>query len=682
MTITDNETRKPNRLLKEKSPYLLQHAYNPVDWYPWSEEAFEVARREDKPIFLSIGYSTCHWCHVMGEESFADQDVANLLNQNYISIKVDREERPDIDHIYMSACQALTGSGGWPLTIIMGADKKPFYAATYLPRSSRGNLWGMLELLPHVAGLWETEREHLTQAGESISQHIIEGGIKQTGMPIDEELLQRTFEDYLHLYDRKWGGFGSAPKFPVPHNLLFLLRYYHFKKEGLALEMVEKTLQSMYQGGIYDHIGFGFSRYSTDNEWLVPHFEKMLYDNALLALAYLECYQLTNEDFYAGVAQDIFSYILRDMSGTDGGFYSAEDADSEGEEGKYYLWDMEEIKQVLGEDALSWINAYGISPGGNFQGKNIPNLINRSNFADSRRDYAAERRKLFEYREKRIKPFKDDKVLTGWNGLMIAALAKGARILGDESYLRAACRAADFIRKNLRRADGRLLARYREGEAGYPAYAADYAYYIWGLLELYQASFDGQYLVFAMELSADLIKYFWDEEGGGFFFYGIDAEQLLTRPKDGYDGATPSYNAVAAYSFMLLARLTADLSWQEKAQRAMDFFAAQIRQHPTAHAFWLLAAIQQIFPGSEVVVAAEAKNPEALKMLELLNSSYDPHRLIMLNEEKNNELLGVPFLQNMLSLDGKPTAYICENFACREPLIGVDMLMESGYISR
>ena len=618
----------------------------------------------------------------MAHESFADQAVADFLNQNFISIKVDREERPDIDHIYMMACQALTGSGGWPLTVIMDADKKPFYVATYLPRSSRGSLWGLLELLPRVAELWNKERESLRQAGEEISRHIIKQEAKQAGQPINEELLNRAFKQYARAFDAEWGGFGSAPKFPIPHNLLFLLRYYHFRHEEQALEMVEKTLQSMYRGGIYDHIGFGFARYSTDRQWLVPHFEKMLYDNALLAMAYLECYQLTTKEFYAGVARDIFSYILRDMSSPEGGFYSAEDADSEGEEGRYYLWDKDEITEILGEQTQSLARTYDISQKGNFQGRNIPNLTRTPNFEQPRQEFAAERQKLYNYREKRIKSLKDDKVLTGWNGLMIAALAMGARVLGDESYLQAARQAADFVKENLRRPDGRLLARYREGESEYLAYAADYAYFIWGLIELYEAGFDSHYLALALELSDDLNKYFGDQKEGGFFFYGLDAEQLLARPKEGYDGAMPSYNAVAVLNFMRLARLSSDLSWQEKAQQAMDYFAAEVQESPTAHSFWLLAAIFQIYPGSEVVVAAESENQATSEMLKLLNSRYNPHRLIILNESKTSEILGsrAPYLQHMPGIEGKLTAYICENFTCREPLVGMDELLESGYI--
>ncbi len=673
---------KHNRLNNEKSPYLLQHADNPVDWYPWTEEAFNTARKENKPIFLSIGYSTCHWCHVMAHESFEDQEVAEILNEHFISIKVDREERPDIDHIYMAVCQALTGHGGWPLTIIMDADKKPFYAATYLPRSSRGGVPGLLELLPRVAELWDKDRDSLVQSGEHISREIFQPAVKHAGQPINRELLDQAYKQYARAFDSEWGGFGPAPKFPAPHNLLFLLRYYHFMHKDQALDMVEKTLQSMYRGGIYDHIGFGFARYSTDRHWLVPHFEKMLYDNALLAMAYLECYQLTGKEFYAEVVRDIFSYILREMTHPEGGFYSAEDADFEGEEGKFYVWSKDEIEDILGEQASPWLKAYDISLKGNFEGKNIPNLTRNQKFKQSRREFASQRQELFAYREKRVRPLKDDKILTAWNGLMIAALSMGARILKDETYLQAARRAADFINHNLRRQDGRLLARFREGKSEYLAYAADYAFYIWGLIELYEALFDSRYLSLALELNEDLCKYFWDSKEGGLYFYGLDAEQLLTRPKESYDGAMPSDNAVAASNFMRLARLSSNSELEEKAQQAVDCFAASIQEHPTAHSFWLLAIIRQFFPGSEIVVAGQPENHDTAEMLDYLNSRYNPHALIVLNDQEINDVLGssASYLQDMHSLQGKPTAYICENFACQQPLVGLEELMKSEYI--
>jgi hypothetical protein len=581
----------------------LQHAYNPVDWYPWSEEAFAKAKQEDKPVFLSIGYSTCHWCHVMAHESFEDQEVADLLNQHFVAIKVDREERPDIDHIYMTVCQALTGQGGWPLTIIMDADKRPFYAATYLPKRNRGGMMGLMELLPRVAQLWAQDKNALQESGQQISRLIDVKPEKGKEQAIDLSLLGTAYQQFARGFDSQWGGFGSSPKFPTPHNLLFLLKYYATMKEEHALQMAEKTLQCMYRGGIYDHVGFGFARYSTDRYWLVPHFEKMLYDNALLAMAYLECYRLTGKDFYAAVVQDIFTYILRDMTGAEGEFFSAEDADSEGEEGKFYLWSKQEVGEVLGAQAERWAKTYDISAKGNFEGTNIPNLIHAPDYFEPRQAMEAERQKLLAWREKRPRPLKDDKVLTAWNGLMISAMAMGARILKDDNYFQAACRALDFINKNLRRDDGRLLARYRDGHAEYLAYAADYAFMIWGLLELYETGKDEKHLTLARQLNEDLLEYFWDEEEGGLFFYGHDAENLLTRPKEGYDGAIPSANAVASLNFLRLSRIMKEPDLEKKAQQALNCFAGQIREHPTAHSFWLLVVSEKFFSQGRIILS-------------------------------------------------------------------------------
>ncbi len=592
-----------NQLINQKSPYLLQHAHNPVDWYPWGEEAFGKAKNEDKPIFLSIGYSTCHWCHVMAHESFEDQEVADLLNRHFIAVKVDREERPDIDHIYMTVCQALTGHGGWPLTIIMDPEKRPFFAATYLPKESRTGMMGLMELLPRIVQLWAQDKQALLQSGQQISQFIDEKPKKDGKQTVDLSLLGTAYRHFARTFDSQWGGFGPPPKFPTPHNLLFLLRYYETMKEDHALEMAEKTLQSMYRGGIYDHVGFGFARYSTDQRWLVPHFEKMLYDNALLAMAYLQCYRLTNQAFYAAVSRDIFTYVLRDMTGTEGGFFSAEDADSEGEEGKFYLWSKAEVEEVLGQQAEPWAKAYDIKEKGNFAGKNIPNLIHTTDYYETLLDMEAERQKLLAFRDQRPRPLKDDKVLTAWNGLMIAALAQAARILKEDAYRQAACRAVDFIYANLRRADGRLWARYRDGQAEHLAYAADYAYLIWGLLELYETGQEEKHLDMARQLNQDLLDCFWDREDGGLFFYGHDAETLLTRPKEGYDGATPSANAVAALNFLHLARLTGEQELEKKARQTLDCFAVQILDQPTAHSYWLLMVSQYFFPQGRIVLS-------------------------------------------------------------------------------
>lgn len=587
------EKREPNRLIREKSPYLLQHAYNPVDWFTWSDEAFAKAKDEDKPVFMSVGYSTCHWCHVMETQSFENEEVANLLNAGFIAIKVDREERPDIDHIYMQVCQALTGSGGWPLTIIMTPDRQPIYAATYLPPHSQGGLLGLTELLPRLSELWKNDRAKALLVGREVRGWIRQNEAVRSEVKLSEATIHKAFRQFVMTFDPNFGGFGAAPKFPAPHNLMFLLKYYELYRDGQALEMVEKTLSGMYRGGIYDHIGFGFARYSTDNKWLVPHFEKMLYDNALLAMAYLEAFRITSKELYSLVAKEIFAYVLRDMTAPQGGFYSAEDADSEGEEGKFYTWTWSEMMEALGESGADYGAGYDITLGGNFEGRNIPNLIQNPDPLAARKNHERQRSQLFTIRDQRIKPLKDDKILTGWNGLMIAALAMGYGIMGDKTYLLAAQKAADFILAQLRRRDGRLWARYRDGEALYNAYASDYTYLIWGLIELNQADAAGQYLEAAEELNADLLKYFWDEENGGLFFYGTDAEQLIVRPKEVYDGALPSDNAVATLNWLRLDRLNKNLNLGFRAQAQFQYFAGVIAENPTACSFWLQAALYQ-----------------------------------------------------------------------------------------
>lgn len=479
-----NSKRISNRLAKEKSPYLLQHAHNPVDWYPWGPEAFSRAVSEDKPIFLSIGYSCCHWCHVMERESFEDEEVAQILNKNFVCIKVDREERPDIDSIYMSVCQSLTGRGGWPLTVFLTPDKHPFYAGTYFPKYDSMGMMGIMSLLKTVNDSWHSNRKTLLDSAKKILAFEKTDRRSADGN-ITKDIIHDAFSQLKYNFDSKYGGFGSAPKFPSPHNLLFLLRYWYSQKEPYALEIVEKTLDSMKNGGIYDHVGFGFSRYSTDKMWLVPHFEKMLYDNALLAIAYAEALLVTGNSSYSETVHQILDYILRDMTSLEGGFYSAEDADSEGVEGKFYVWTVEEIKEVLGsEDGLEYCKLYDITPAGNFEGLNIPNLIATGALPQDKKTFVeACRKKLFAHRENRIHPYKDDKILTAWNGLMIAAMAYCGKALGEAKYITSAKKCADFLLQKLVRSDGRLLARYRDGDAALPAYLEDYAFLVWGLLK-------------------------------------------------------------------------------------------------------------------------------------------------------------------------------------------------------
>ncbi|MDD2620848.1 MAG: thioredoxin domain-containing protein [Syntrophomonadaceae bacterium] len=668
---------KHNRLNTEKSPYLLQHAKNPVDWYPWGEEAFAKAKEEDKPIFLSIGYSTCHWCHVMERESFEDEEVAAQLNKDYVCIKVDREERPDIDSIYMNVCQAITGHGGWPLTIIMTPDKKPFFAATYLPKNTRGGMMGLMELLPRITEMWHSNRSDILDSGERIIKWLQREEKTAEGM-LDEEVFQRAFADSQQNFDARFGGFGAAPKFPSSHRLYFLLRYYYAYGEQQALKMAEKTLESMYRGGIYDHIGFGFSRYSTDARWLVPHFEKMLYDNALLAIAYIEVYQLTHKEIYARIAREIFSYVLRDMTSPEGGFYSAEDADSEGVEGKFYLWTPEQIIELLGESEGNFFNqVYDIKKPGNFEVANIPNLLGGIPKDSEQERLERSRKKLFEAREKRIHPFKDDKILCSWNALMIAALAYASRVLDEPGYLQSARKAAAFIMSKLQRQeDGRLMASYREGETSYPAYADDYAFLIWAMIELYESSYEIEFLRTAIDLNNDLLRYFGDGDKGGLFFYGNDSEQLLIRPKEVYDGAMPSGNSVAALNFLRLARLTASVELEQKAQKQISCFAESINSMPTAYSFLLCAALYAASPDKQIVVVGKAEEDNSSIMLDTINKMYNPFAISIFKEEGETDSNLPEYLKEMNSINGQSTVYICSHFACQEPITSVQELSQ------
>jgi uncharacterized protein YyaL (SSP411 family) len=674
--------KKPNRLITEKSPYLLQHAHNPVEWFPWGEEAFDKARRENMPIFLSVGYSTCHWCHVMAHESFEDQTVANMLNKDFISIKVDREERPDVDHIYMAVCQAMTGQGGWPLTVFLTPEKKPFFAGTYFPRSRKYNRAGMVEIVAQIAGKWKEDADRIREVGEQVIQETTSRLIEhRTGGEVSEETLHEAFRMYESTFDPEYGGFGSSPKFPTSHNLSFLLRYYQKTGNVRALEIVEKTLDSMHRGGMFDHIGFGFSRYSVDEKWLVPHFEKMLYDNALLIMTYIEAFQVTGKAKYAEVAEQIITYVLRDMTDEGGAFYSAEDADSEGEEGKFYVWTPDEVEDILGIDEGDlYSELYDITESGNFEGHNIPNLIETTMESFARRKQIpldelkqrieTARVKLFAHREQRIHPGKDDKILTAWNGLMIAALSKAARALDKPAYAEAAAKAAEFLLRELRREDGRLLARYRDGEAAFLGYVDDYAFLVWGLIELYETTFELRYLREAVQLNAEMLRLFGDEEKGGLFFYGSDAEQLLTRPKEFYDGAMPSGNGAASLNLLRLSRLTYDAKLSQAADLQLRAFAGAVASYPTGHALTLAALDFAYGEASEIVIAGDPAKPETQHMLRTVQRQYLPNALLILHPpgaagEEVRKL--IPLVQDKLPLGGQATAYVCQNFACQAP---------------
>lgn len=613
-------------------------------------------------------FNTCHWCHVMERESFEDEEIAAILNKHFVSIKVDREERPDIDTIYMSVCQAMTGHGGWPLTVVMTPDKKPFFAGTYFPKKDARGMPGLIGILRRIAHLWENNKDELIESGEKITEAVESSLFAHNKGDVSKEVLDRAFAYYKQNFDSRYGGFGPAPKFPTPHNLSFLMRYWKMTGDAAALEMVEKTLDAMYRGGIYDHIGFGFARYSTDRQWRVPHFEKMLYDNALLAIAYLEAHQATEKEQYARVAREIFTYVLRDMTSPEGAFYSAEDADSEGEEGKFYVWTPEEVQEVLDiEEGERFCRAFDITSRGNFEGKSIPNLI-QTGMVDG---FGEAREKLFRHREKRIHPFKDDKVLTAWNGLMIAALALGARVLKDERYAQAAKKAVKFIMQKLRRDDGRLLARYRDGEAAFPAYVDDYAFLIWGLIELYQTTFEPEYLKQALDLNNDMLKYFWDNRHGGLYLYGSDAESLISRPREIYDGALPSGNSVAAVNFLRLARLTGDTGLEDTAQKQLQAFGGTVSETPPGHAHFLMAVYLNENPPVEITIVGDPGATNTREMLSLVNSGFRPETLLTAKAPgKSGENLAglVPFVAERRMVDEKTTAYVCRDFACRPPV--------------
>ena len=690
----NNEDRKNpefNHLVHEKSPYLLQHAGNPVDWYPWGDEAFQKAKKEDKPIFLSIGYATCHWCHVMAHESFEDDEVARMLNRSFVSIKVDREERPDIDQIYMSVCQAMTGRGGWPLSIFMTSEGKPFFAGTYFPKSSRMGMQGFTDILTQIASLWQKDRERLIKAGEEITNAIHPKTDQAAkGITLGLDTLQNGYEQLARSFDPKWGGFGNAPKFPSPHQLTFLLRWHKRNADSMAIEMVEKTLDAMRGGGIFDQVGFGFHRYSVDEKWLVPHFEKMLYDQALLAMAFTEAHQLTGKEAYARVTREIFTYVLRDMTSPEGGFYSAEDADSEGKEGLFYLWTPKEVRKHLGDKLGDlFCRFYDIGNTGNFEdGHSIPHIrITLEIFAKKEgmelKDLEAlmeeARQRLFIAREKRVHPLKDDKILTSWNGLMIAALAKGYRALGDKSYINAAMDAASFILTKLRKADNKLLRRYRQGETAYPAYLDDYAFLVWGLIELYEATFDISYLEEAIAINHTMIDLFWDKAGEGFYFTGRENEVLITRTKEFYDGAIPSGNSVASGNLLRLARITGSTDLEKMVDQLTNAFAGHIAIYPTAYSQFLSALDFMVGPSMEIVIAGDPAIETTRTMVSIIHKMFLPNKVLLLQPqgEEGKRLLNLsPFVEGLNSIDGQSTVYICEGYTCKMPVTKTHDLKE------
>ncbi len=686
--------KNPNRLIKEKSPYLLQHAYNPVDWYPWSEEAFDKAEKENKPIFLSIGYSTCHWCHVMEKESFEDETVARLMNETFISIKVDREERPDIDNIYMTVCQMLTGGGGWPLTVVLTPDKKPFITGTYFPRDSNYGRVGMLELVPRVKELWQNRQQDILNSVDEIINSLKHTSHFESGAEPDEEILHLAFKQLSDKFDKEYGGFSNTPKFPTPHNLLFLLRYWKRTQNSSALEMVEKTLNEMKRGGIYDHVGFGFHRYSTDRNWLVPHFEKMLYDQALLAISYSEAFQVTRNNEYKKTVYEILEYVERELTSPEGGFYSAEDADSEGEEGKFYFWKKKQIEKILGKDAELFCKVFNITDEGNFHeqfkqeysGDNILHLTKSLNEIATELNLQAKElndiivgllKLLFVNRNARVHPFKDDKILTDWNGLMIAAFAKAASVFNDIKYSLVAKKAADFIINKMYANDGKLLHRYRENEASIDGNLEDYSFFIFGLIELYMATFEISYLQIALKCNEYFLEHFIDEINGGFYFTSDESEDLLVRMKDINDGAIPSGNSIAIINLVRLSKLTGNNDFHKIAQFASKAFYQQISSNP----FWHTAAlcgIDLLLSKSTEIVFTEGYNSSAKEMIKAANSFFNPNQVILLKNPENKidvELIA-PFTSDMNIEEGKTIAYVCNNFVCNLPVDNTKKMLE------
>ncbi len=677
-----------NHLRGQLSPYLQQHATNPVNWYPWGEEALAKAKREDKPIFLSIGYSTCHWCHVMEKESFSDPEVAELMNGTFVSIKVDREERPDLDQLYMTACQLATGQGGWPLTVLMTPEQKPFFTATYLPKTVRLGMSGLMELIPRVRELWATRRQEIEGSAEQIAQ-----ALRRTAAPAKagqlpgEQALGLAYRELAGQFDPAYGGFGAAPKFPSPHLIMFLLRAWKRTGEVQALDMVERTLLAMRRGGIFDQVGFGFHRYATDRRWNVPHYEKMLYDQALLALAYTEAFQATGRPLYRRTAEEVLGYVLRDLRSPEGAFYSAEDADSpiglasadspiglasadsQGGEGRFYLWSRGELAQALGGQGLAELERVCSLEQASGEGLLLSLRDPEHPLPE------ALRQRLYERRAGRARPFRDDKVLAGWNGLTIAALARAGAALERPDFTVAAGQAARFILERLRGPDGRLLHRYREGQAGIPAFAEDYACLAWGLLELYDASLDSSWLAESFRLTDGLLVGFWDDSpggAGGLFLSAGDAEPLIARPRSSGDGALPGAESVALAVLLKLGRIGDRRDYEGKAEQLLRSISEPLRRYPSGYAHLLSGLEFLLGPSFEVVIAGLPGDAGTDRLAGALRRAFLPNRVLLCNPGPSGpqeEILSLaPFVRNCHpGPQGQALAYVCRDYACRMP---------------
>lgn len=661
-----------NKLANEKSPYLLQHKDNPVHWYPWGDEAFEKAKAENKPVFLSIGYATCHWCHVMAHESFEDEGIAELLNEAFINVKVDREERPDIDSTYMTVCQMLTGQGGWPLSIVMTPEKEPFFAGTYIPKEARFNRIGLRQLIPGIQGMWKHEPRKIKKAVDGIKDGFQRAQSYESGDFPGTEAIDFAAEQLVMRFDAEFGGFGNAPKFPSPHNLMFLLRQWKHTGEQRFLDGVSETLTAMRLGGIWDHVGFGFHRYSTDRKWLLPHFEKMLYDQALLMMAYTEAWQATQNPLFKQTVYEIAEYVFRDLTGSENNFYSAEDADSEGEEGKFYVWESSEIDKLLTKEEADYFKStFNLHKDGNFEdeatkkltGQNIPHLLGTTENIP----WSDVREKLFSYREKRIRPLLDDKTLTDWNALMIAALAKAGAVFSDADLLSKAVKSYEFLEQNLVK-DDQLYHRYKDGDTAIPAFADDYAFMSWATLELYEATFKTDYLTKALKLNEQFINTFWDDEKGGFYFSVNDKDQPLGRQKQIYDGAIPSANSVAMLNLLKLGRITGNTKLEEKANALGQFFSSDLIRSGSSTTMSMMA-LQFLYHNPKEIVIAEGNNYSS-ELISELREKFVPSKVLLFRptETKDSIFEIADFIKSQTPKDGKSTLYICSNYTCEEPI--------------
>jgi uncharacterized protein len=673
------EHKHTNRLAKETSPYLLQHAHNPVDWYPWGEEAFEDARRDKKPILLSIGYSACHWCHVMEHESFENEKIAALMNENFINIKVDREERPDLDQIYMNAVQMMTGHGGWPMTMFLTPEGVPFYGGTYFPPEDRYNIPGFPRVLLGVAEAYRARPDEVAETVTSMLKELRSmGQTRESREILTLEILDTAERKIAGSYDARYGGFGSAPKFPAAMNLEFLLRQYHRRGQSETLEMIENTCRKMAEGGLYDQLGGGFHRYSTDARWLVPHFEKMLYDNALLSRLYLHVYQQTKNDFYRRIAEETLDYVLREMTDERGGFYSTQDADSEGHEGKFFVWTIDEVKEILGEEDGALFSAYyDVTEGGNFEGKNILNVsrsveevAKTTGATTARLQEVLERgrRELFLARERRIKPDRDEKILTAWNGLMLASFAEAAAILERSDYQAAAEKNASFVLENLQR-DGLLLRTHKDNQSKLNGYLEDYAFLADGLIALYQATGKLRWLEEARTLSEKMIEEFWDAEEGGFFYTGKSHEELIVRSKDYLDNATPSGNSVAAEVLLHLAALTANEDYARKAVTIFRLLRDPLKRYASAFGRLLGALDFYLSTPKEIAIIGVREAQETKELLREIWTRYLPNKIVaQASGDDTRAAEIVPLLLDRSMIEGRATAYVCEHYTCQQPV--------------